>query len=235
MYIVSIIFLHQFGGDGELAIIHKTPRTIVYTAGKKIVKFSWLRNATCNLGFSYHVFRNIYPPWFQEYVHVLLVKFTKVKVEYTRYQRLKCFSKYGIFYDLQGTHYRALCKYCWCCGSDNYIGVVPVMMLSVNITISMVPLDEIICSRGKSQNWVFLNQDQFQIYSSPPWLILWRGKPQHWGFVNQSVFKNFLLTLTQIMTWEALKPTFFNQDQLNFFPSLPNSDYHVGSTTLNFC
>ena len=82
-------------------------------------------------------------PWFYYSVNVHLVKFTKVKVEYTRYQRLKCFSKYGIFYDLQGTHYRALCKYCWCCGSDNLVQVVPAMMLSVNITISMVPLDEI--------------------------------------------------------------------------------------------
>ena len=44
---------------------------------------------------------------------------------------------------MQGTHYRALCKYCWCCGSDNQLGVVPAMMPSVNIYISMVPLDEI--------------------------------------------------------------------------------------------
>ena len=38
---------------------------------------------------------------------------------------------------MQGTQFRALCKCCWCCGSDNLVQVVPAMMLSVNITISM--------------------------------------------------------------------------------------------------
>ena len=36
---------------------------------------------------------------------------------------------------------------------------------------------------GSPKTWVFLNQNQFKIYSFSPWLILWRGELQKTEFL----------------------------------------------------